>query len=231
MKTLRILAGLVMAALLFGCGGGGGGGTPATPTPAGTAVSFATFKGFIIGTAAAGSQVSFNLTGSDSQGSAWTGSLAVVSDGASTFEAQNVTNSRVLTTLTRTATGVTASGIETLYFLTANGNLYKQVSSSGTTGVPAAQTQLPAIGHVGESASLWTLSESDGSTETLAWRLDPDVNGNSKLVLSSVTRDGSNAVTTVEDNTFFLDASGNPFRFSVTVTTGGVTVSLAGNRN
>lgn len=217
-----------MAALLFGCGGGGGSGT--TPTPAGTAVSLTTFKSFFMGTAPAGSQISFNLTGKDSLGNTFNGSFAVVSDNASTFETQNVTNSRVLVTLTNTATGVSASGIETLYFLTSNGNLYKQVSSFGITGVPTAQIQLPDTGHVGDTANLWTLSESDGSTETLTWRLDPDVNGNSRLVLSSVTRDSSNAVTDVEDNTFFLDAGGNPFRFSVTVMTGGITLNLAGNK-
>lgn len=64
MKLAQLITALIALVFLSGCGGGGG-GTPATPTPAGTTVSLAAAKGYQTGTAPAGSQLSFTLTGSD----------------------------------------------------------------------------------------------------------------------------------------------------------------------
>ena len=229
LRTLRFAAGLVSAALLFACGGGGGGAT-ATPTPAGTTVSLTPLKSQLMGTAATGSQMTFNLTGSDSQKNAWSGTFTMVSDGPKSFEGQNVTSSRVTNTLTHTATGISASETVTFYFLTSNGSLYKEVSASGLTGTPVTQTQLPDTCKVGDTGAMWTTTQSDGTTETVTWRIDPDVNGDSRLVLTSVDKDSTNAVLSTEVDTFYLDANGNPTKYSVTVTDSGVTLTMTGSK-
>lgn len=220
---------LFSAILLFGCGGGGGSSTPATPTPVGTTVSMATFKGLYYGTATPGTQMSFTLSGSDSQGNSWTGSFAAVSDGPTTFESQNVTKSRTLVTLQR-GTSTPVTGISSRYFLTSNSTLYKSVSSLGVTSVPTTQTLMPNTIQVGDFDNFLNTTNSDGTTSTGTWRLDADFNGNSKFVLSGITRTGG-TVTGLEDDTFYLDSSGNPYRMEISVTVSGVTVTMSGNKN
>ena len=110
------LLGVVVVFVTIGCAGTRGGGGLTTLTPAGTAVSMATIKGLMYGTAPPGSQVSFNLNGSDSQGYSWTGSYAVMSDGPTTFESQNVALSRTLLTLKK-GSGTPITLISSRYYL------------------------------------------------------------------------------------------------------------------
>jgi len=235
-NVTRLLMGLTAAALfgLAGCGGGGDGGTPQTPTPAGTAVSLTTFKGFFTGTAAAGSQISFALAGTDTAGNAYSGSITLVSDGPTTFENNSVTKCRSIATLTRTATGVTATNTNTQYFLAANGNFYKSLNSSGETSVPGTQTPIPDTAHVGDANNLWSETSSDGTSESITWKLEAEFNGNSKLTFSSTVKDSSNVTTVLEDDTFYLDSTGNPYKYVATIkstATGGTTITLSGNKN
>lgn len=234
-SAFKLLMGLSAVVLfcLAGCGGGGGGTpqTPQVPTPAGTAVSMTTFKGFFSGTAAAGSQISFTLTGSDTTGSAWTGSLTMVSDGPTTFENNSVTKSRSTATLTRTSTGTTATNTDTHYFMTANGDFYKSVNTAGETSVPSAQTHIPDNAHVGDDSSLWSVTKSDGTSETVTWKLEADFDGKSKLTLSSTTKDAANVTIAQEDDTFYLDSNGNPFKYAAKITANGITINLSGNKN
>lgn len=215
---------------LAGCGGGGGGtGTAATPTPAGAAVSMATFKGIYYGTGTAGTQIGFTLSGSDLQGNSWTGSITTVSDGATTFESQNVTKSRSLVTLQR-GSGTPVNDITSRYFLASNSNAYKAVSSLGVTSVPTSQTILPDTIHVGDFGDFLTSSNSDGTTSTTTWKLEPDYNGNSKFTVSAVIKTGT-TVTALEDDSFYLDASGVPYKMSITSTVSGTTITMSGPKN
>lgn len=232
----KLLMGLSVAMLfgLAGCGGGGGGdggGTPQVQTPAGTAVSMTTFKGLFTGTATAGSQMSFTLTGSDTSGNAWTGSLSMVSDGPTTFENNSVTKSRSTFVLTRSSTGTSATNTDTSYFLAANGNFYKSINSAGETSVPSTQATIPDNSHVGDSGSLWNETSSDGTSESITWKLEADFDGKSKLTFSSTAKDASNVTIAQEDDTFYLDSNGNPFKYEAKVTANGITINLSGNRN
>lgn len=231
MKLVRhIVIGFIAATLLFGCGGGGGEGTPATPTPAGTSVSLATAKAYQAGTAPAGSQLVFTVTGSDTQGSAWTGSFTIVSDGATTFEGKAVTKARNLLTVTRTANAASVSGVVTSYFLVSDGTLYKSIDSFNVIGTPTSQTVIPDSARVGDFGNLWTIAYSDGTSSSSTWRLAPDVNGNARLISSTIVKNAANAVTSTEEQTIYLDANGTPFKLDEKVTTNGVTVSLSGSR-
>lgn len=216
----------VLALQLTACGGGGG-GSAGTPTPAGTTVSLTAFKGVFLGTAA-GSQYSFPaMFGSDTLGHSYSGSYAVIADGATTFESQNVTKVRSLVTL-QVAGGSAASGTTTLYYQVSDGTLYKSVSSYGITYTPTSQTPLPSSAKVGDSGAFVTVSGSDGTTSTTTWALNADYNGASRLVISSVEKTGS-TVTSTEADTYYLDAAGNPTKVAISVTTSGVTVNLSGS--
>jgi hypothetical protein len=223
----------LLIALFFvvSCGGGGGGDSTAPPTPVGTAVDLRIVKGFYSGTAAPGSQASFNISGSDSTGQAWTGSLSMVSDGPTTFEGNNVNKRRFLTTLTRTVDGSSASSITTEYYLASNNNFYKSVSSSGVTEVPITQTQLPDNARVGDFGNLRTLRGSNNITHSGTWKLEGDYNGNSKITFSHMNQDSSNVITSLEDDTFYLDTTGNPYKYTVTLITNSIHLTMSGNRN
>ncbi len=232
-KVIKVMIGLFVAGMfcLTGCGGGGSTETTQTPTPTGTTVNLTTFKGFLTGTAAAGSQMSFTLTGSDTSGNAYSGSFALASDGTTTFEGQSTTKSRVIITLTKTSTGASATGTFTEYFLATNGNLYKQIDSSGVTGVPSVQTPIADNVHVGDLGNLWNVTNSDGTSESCTWKLDADFNNNSKLILSFVTKNSFNVLTELEEDTFYLNSNGTPYKYAVTFTSNGQTLSMSGNRN
>ncbi len=209
--------------LLTGCGSG-----TSTPTPVGTVVSLVQFKGYFVGKSAAGSQILFPLTGSDTSGNTWVGSHKIISDGTTVFENIPVTKSRIVVTLANVL-NQTPSTTLSRYF-TTDESLYKEVYSSGVTGTPLSQKTVPDIIHVGEFGNLWVVYKSDGTSESATWKLEPDINGNSKLTYSFVYKDLANVEVGTESDTFYLDSAGNPYKESVTLTTGGVTITVSGNR-
>jgi hypothetical protein len=217
--------------LMAGCGGNGGSSSaPQTiPTPLRTPVNVTSTKAIFTGTATAGTQYSFSLTGTDLQGNSWTGSFTLISDGITTFEGQSVTASRSILTLQKLG-GAPASMTTTRYFLSPIGAMYKLVDSSGRLITVIAESPVPDVPLTGESAT-GTGSVSDGTTALIGWKLDPDVNGNSKLTFSIVTKAVDNSVVSLEDDSFFLDSFGNPFKLTVVSTTDGTTFTLSGNKN
>lgn len=231
-KFILLLAMVVSVTGLVACGGGGD-STPiilptSTPTPIGTTVDLTAFKGVLSGTAT-GSQYNFpSLTGTDSLGRTWSGSYLLVADGATTFEAQSVTKSRAVITL-QLLSGTPVSSFDTKYFQVADGSIYKIIDSDGVISVPTSQSPLPSTPKVGDAGTIGTFNNSDGSTTTVTWALIAGVNGSSQLAIFLVFRSGSTVIGT-EADTYFLDASGNPTRFAVSVTIGGDTVNLSGNR-
>lgn len=228
---MKKILGLFLLLALAGCGGGGdGSSTPvATPTPAGTAVSMAAFKSVFLGTSTGATYNFPSIVGSDNQGRAWSGSYAVVADGATTFESQNVTKARALVTL-QLAGGTPVSSISTKYFQVADGSFYKMVSSTGVTYVPSSQTALPSIPKVGDFGTIATFTGSDGTITTVTWALNADFNGASILALSSIIKTGA-TVTATEVDSYYLDAAGVPTKVAISATTSGITVTLSGNKS
>lgn len=230
-NIINVMMGIfVIAAFgMSGCGGGGGDGTTATQTPTGTVVNLAPFKSVYLGTSA-GAQYSFPaLFGTDSQGRAWSGSYTVVADGATTFEAQNVTKRRSLVTL-QLAGGTPVSATTTAYFQVSNESPYKSISSTGVIYTPTSQVTIPVTAKVGDFGALGTVSGSDGTTITATWTLNADFNGASILAISVIIKTGA-TVTATEVDSFYLDTNGTPTKLAISFTTSGVTVNLAGSKN
>ena len=212
MKRLRGFGALLAAVFLFGCGGGEGN---LLPTTTATTVNMTKFKALHLG-AAAGSQVSFKLSGSNSSEDAYTGSDTLVYVGATTFEGHNVTESQEIFSLTKTSTDITSIITNTMYFL-ESGQLYKQIDSTGLIGIPTSQTALPDIVHVGDSGNLNVISNSDGTIDTSTWKFEADVNNNYKITISTVNTDPNNFNNVVysEDDCYHLDNSGNIIEYSL----------------
>ncbi len=215
---------------LTGCGGGGGSvGTTNTPTPTGTVISLAAFNSVYFGTAA-GAQFSFPaLFGSDSQGRAWSGSLTIIADGATTFEGQSVTKQRALNTL-QVAGGASISGTSTSYFQAVSGYPYKFIGCDGVTFIPNQSMTLPDSAKVGDSGDLGTYAGTDSTTQYSAWSLSAGFNGGSTLTLSTTTKTGTTP-NSVEIDSFQLDATGTPTSFSASLTKNGLTVNLTGSKS
>jgi hypothetical protein len=202
--------------------------TPA-PTPVGTSVNMTTFKGVFLGTSL-GAQFSFPaLFGTDSQGRSWSGSLTVVADGATTFESQSVTKCRTLVTI-QLAGGTPVSGVTTSYFKASDGSPYKSISNTGITSTATNQVTLPATAKVGDFGDFIADTGSDGTVTTSTWALNPDYNGASILVFSSITKTGT-TITGTEVESFYLDSAGVPTKLAISVTIPGAIINLSGNKN
>jgi len=229
MRNTTIIISMWVMFSMAGCGGGGTSATQTVPTPLRTPVNVTATKAIYSGTATTGTQASFSLTGSDLQGNSWTGSYTLISEGPTTFEGQNVTASRSTLSLQQ-AGGASASLPTVRYFLTPIGAMYRIVDGSGRIISVIGEAALPDVPLTGESGT-GTASVNDGTTALIGWRLDPDVNGNSKLTFSTVTRTVDNSVVSLEDDTFYLDSFGNIYKMTVVVSSGGTTVTLSGNKN
>ncbi|MBT1072596.1 hypothetical protein [Pelotalea chapellei] len=221
-KSLFLLSVLIMALVLKACGGGGGGGTTVTPTPAPATVNLAAFKNVFEGTAPAGTQFNFPALTEINTESGASGSFTLAAGGAVTFEAQNVTNSLATLQLT----GATAvSDTTTNYFQMSNGTPYKSVSSTGGPSLPPA---LPTTAKVGDSAPSTIVTQNDGSTATTSWSLHADPDGTPILLITRSFITG--IATTLEYDSYYLDAAGIPTKIMISVTAGGTILTLTGNR-
>ncbi|HEY6872697.1 MAG TPA: hypothetical protein VI298_08235 [Geobacteraceae bacterium] len=240
MKTLSLAVCLSAMFFVYGCGNGGTTGTGQTPI--GTPVSLTTFNGFFKGYSSAGTQLSFanmtgsvrfnNMTGVNSHGRC-SGTYTVVAVGPTTFENLQVTES---TTSLAVLTGPIppVSFDVQRYFLVSNGSLYKITDVPGTLFYfdPLMDFAMPPNpANVGDFGTIATLAGSDGSTLAIGWELSPEFHGNSIMIITSVTRNILNIVTASEVDKYYLDRAGNPYKFATTVTSGGVTITMAGNRS
>jgi hypothetical protein len=229
MNRLRLAA--CLFAMLFVCGCGSS-GTSSNQTPVGTPVSLTTFNGLYAGTAkVAGSQISFNnMSGIDTQGTRWSGSYTLVSDGPTIFDNLSTTRSSTSFTL-QSASTVPVTIAAQRYFLVSNGALYKITNVPGTiTYIPSISALPPDPANVGDFGTIAILSGSDGSTLSITWQLRPEFHGNSLMIITSTTRNILNVVTSTEIDTYFLDRAGTPFKLGVSLTTNGTTVTLTGNK-
>ncbi len=230
------VVGLWVVMGLFSCGGGGGGGTTtSTTTPIGTTVNLSVVKDFAEAKTQ-GSTMSFNLAGSSSAGANLTGtfSLAISAPTNTTtpigMQTVNVLVQNV--TLTDTGTGAFASGRAT-YYCYQTGYLYKIIYDDGTISTPTSQTLLPSSAKVGDFGDDMVVSNSDGSTDTSTWRIDPGANGDAKFVFIFTYRDNLNAVIETEEDSYTIKPDGSISAVSVKYydSSSGVTVTMSGNKN
>lgn len=200
---LRFICSVVVVAMLAGCGGGGGGSSD--PAPPNTTV-YSTSK--ILPTVAT-STTTFTLTGSDTSGGSWSGSIQMRGDGPTTFEGQSVTKVSQLVTLTLAGASTSSSTIASYYKL--DGLLYKSIYSGSVSGT-ATQTNtaiMPATFRVGDFASGPSLSLNlNGSSDsvTTTYQVLDAGNGNAKVV-STMTYSVANYSSTTE---YIIAPTGDP---------------------
>lgn len=233
---LRTVVCLTLVVGMFACGGGGGGGGgDATSTPVGTTVNLSQVKNFAEARTP-GSSMSFNLAGSSSAGANLTGTYSCAISAPTTTSTPTGTQTVNVfvenVTLTNTSTGAFVSGMGT-YCYYPSGYLYEIVYTNGIIATPTSQTLLPASAKVGDFGADMTLSNSDGTTETSTWRIDPGTNGDAKFVYIYTERDSLNQVTYTSEDSYTIKPDGSIAAMATKYYEPGtgITMTLSGNRN
>jgi hypothetical protein len=216
-----------------GCGGGGGGGgdnggiSPNSPT---------TYKLFSDGYFTAGTQESYNLTGSSTSGASYTGTLLIDPQSATTFNgaAAIPVEDQLSLTNTDSHTSITLTGVE--YFSTDASNLellgYNS-NNEGTTTSGASLSVIPQSASIGDSGNAGTYTFSNGDILTITWELTQASGSFANLVMSSTVTTSTGSMLLTEENAFVIDQDGN--RQSVTIVLDaesyGISVTLSGNKS
>jgi hypothetical protein len=235
---MLLVISLALSISLFGCGGGGG-GSSSTTTPIGTPVNLGVIKSFAEASGAPGTTISFNLSGTVSQGALSNNLIGTashtISQPTTTIISSVTTTVNVLQSmisLTNTVSNITSSNTSTSYILTT-GFIYTEVDDSGLTSTPTgSQTLLPASAKVGDSGNLVTLNLSDGTTDTETWRIDPGNNGDAIFVDITTTRDSLNNLQSTESDAYTIKPDGSVSALSIIFTdvSSGETIKVSGNK-
>lgn len=219
-NLINVIMGL-FAVVVFGMAGCGGGGESTATQPPASAKVFNLSK---YTTLAAGPVISFNLTGTDTAGASYTGSLSETVDGPVVFETINTIKKRALLTLNKTGVGNILDSVATAYFKQSDSSLYKIVYNSGVTAVPTVYNAFPATVRIGDSGAGSTLSYSNGVITTGTWQIQDGGNGLAKVIMIS----NSNAGLSEQDSVF-INAVGDIISVELKIynyPTSGVTTTL-----
>jgi hypothetical protein len=216
----KFFGSLAIVLLLVGCGGGG---SEIATSPD---LVFDLTKVLSI---EPGDTISFSLTGSDSAGGKFTGSIQSVNRPKIIIDGQLVTQRDTLLSLTNTVTGAFVTVVGTS-FVNENREVVETIDSDGVTWTPTTVVPLPVSAQVGSFGLTPTFTSVTGESLSGSWRFDPATATTGKLVFSSTTKDISGNTLYTEDDTYTITADGTPQSFSARVfyPDMGVTVSLSG---
>lgn len=233
MKSIikRLLLITAAALALGGCGGGDSTTTtytPPTPPPTPTqSISLVPFKAVYGGTATAGTQYSFNLSGTDKNGKVYTATYSLASKGATVFEGQNVNWTQEKFSL---STGGQAVVQETgdIYWTTPIDRLYKiLINGSGiVVGCPVL--------HLSDSIESNFITTIAGSgvpysingatvTPTTSKTYDNTSSGSANLILASQYAAHIAAIG------FYVTPAGSPYKMELVFNYNGAEITLNSN--
>jgi hypothetical protein len=222
----------LLAAVL--CGMPGCGGTGTTLTPVGTVVNLSVFDSSFTGKP---NSVSLNfpsLTGADPQGNPLSGSLSmipannvtVLPDGTSCY-------STVTTSILSQSGNTLVDETSTKYFKVSDGSFYQMVHTSSSGSTTYVRISNDSFGHgpvkVGDSGNLGLFQGSDGTMLTVTWALNPGTDGGSIFVLSEIYSSPAMGMMS-EDQSFYLDATGNPTAYAFWMDISGDIYQVSGRR-
>jgi hypothetical protein len=205
-RTLIILGFLVITA----CGGEGGSTTPTDPDQL-----FSLDK---IQSTTPGTVYATQITGSDSDGTTYTGSFTVIN------QAQIMLNG-VLVTPRDTTTSVTGGNPSFTVTVTNTGNYDTNANLISVFYQPAGPTctlvspdKIPGPVKIGDSGSLSTSTCDDGTTEERIWRIADAGNGRIHVISTSTSTDQFSVIDSVAETTITIDGNGDVVAFKAVST-------------
>ncbi len=222
-KIIRSFAVLSIILFLMDCGGGGGGGSS---TSADTS-----FKLFPDDFFDAGYQESYLLTGSDTAGYTWEGSISEQADGITTFNGeQALSHESILSVTNKQTQEIIISATITDYYSISSSDrrwLGQITLPANITTLPTSMNPFPQTAEIGDFGTVGSYYGSDGDTETITWQLKNANHGLAYYVMTSTYSDGSE-----EQTSYTIDQNGDRKAFSdrMYFSDSGVTVTLSGNR-
>jgi hypothetical protein len=216
--------------LFVSCGGGGGGSSSSTSSESTTT----TYKLFNSEYFTAGSQETYNLTGSGTGGS-YTGTLTLTTQAATTFDgaAAIPVDGEITFTSTTSVRSYTFKGIE--YFNTDTSALtylgFENDTFNDTTVSSKSVEVIPQTASIGDSATEGIYTFSSGNIETVTWKLTQASGGNANLNIVQTITDSTGSTTLYTQNyTFVIDKDGNRQSVTLELSEGGVSVTLSGDK-
>ena len=214
-KRLGIAVVVALSLLLtLGCGGSGGGSATPNTTVYSTAklTSLTTGSGF-----------SLNLSGSDTAGGTYTGSIQDVVVGPVVINGTTVIEREALISLTRA--GTATSSVVAYYYFNSDGSAYGYVTNTGAGCVSTNSVVMPSTVTVGYFGAGPSMSCSNGTVFTSTWQVQDGGNGNAKVIETL----NFNSATS-ETATYVLSPSGNIVSMTMVLyNVGGVNVTLSGS--
>ena len=222
----------LLAALL--CSIPGCEGNSIALTPGGTAVNLKVFDSTFTGKP---NSVALNfpsLKGADPAGNPLSGSLSIVPAPNAVVLPDGTNCYSTVTTSILTQSGNSlVDETSTKYFKVSDGSFYQMVHSSGAGITTYVRISNDSFGHgpvtVGDAGNLGLFQGSDGTVLTVTWALNPGTNGGSIFVISETYSNPAMGMMS-EDQSFYLDAAGNPTAYGFWMDMGGDIYQVSGLR-
>jgi hypothetical protein len=217
MRQKVVFALIVLA--LAGCGGGDSSGTTGTTTTTPTGFSVAQYTSLNTG-----DTLTIPLTGTDTTGATYTGSIQTNIVGPVTYNGKNVIERDTLINLTETGVGVVLSSTSKSYY-NSDRTLYEIVYSNAVTATPTSTFPLPTTVQIGTFGGQ-SLSYSNGNTLSSVWQVADAGSGNATVTVTSTTNLSDREVDTIN-----VTAAGNISSIKEVIynfPTAGVTTTLTG---
>ena len=204
MKTNRLLLTLTLAVISLisiGCSSGGGDSAP-PPTDPDTVFSLATLQSTTVGTV-----YSTQLTGNDTNGATYSGSLTMANRAQTMLDGVLVTPHDLILALTD---GVTPISIVGTSYTDTSGNFISMVIQSiGLVCTPVSPDSMPSSVKIGDFGIRSPLVCNDDTTKAGNWRVEDGGNGTAKVISNVTTTDQFNTIVSVGESSFTINANGD----------------------
>ena len=208
MKINRLILTLALvgtALISVGCSSGGGDSAP-PPTDPDTVFSLSGLQTDVVGTI-----YTTQLTGSDSNGTSYTGNLSVANRVDIMLNGVLVTPQEVIISLSDGGNSITVTA--TSYTDTNNFLISVVVQTTGQVCTPVSPDTMPSSVKIGDFGILSTMVCDDNTTQERSWRVVDGGNVTANIVASSITKDQFNNITAVVDVTYTINVSGDLLAF------------------
>jgi hypothetical protein len=203
---------MAMAACGGGGGDGDGDGDGSTPTDPNKIFSLNSLQSTTPGTI-----YTSQLTGSDTEGESFTGSINFAVRTQEMLNGILVTPSDLIISLSSDSTASTT--VTTTGYIDTDGNLIELIiQTTGVTCTPVTPDKLPDSIKIGDFGILSTLICSDNTTQERNWRVEDASNGNIRIVSNGTIKNENNTFISTTDITYTIDGNGNIIGFKSVTT-------------
>ena len=213
MCKFKIAVIVILASMILACGGGGGSDSGTTFVPTDPNQLFPLSK---INSTTQGTVFNFAVTGSDSNGVTYTGTIAQANRALEMYSGVLTTPRDTLINLIGggSSTAVTSTG-----YIDTSGNLVGiVVQTTGLICTPVAPNNLPATVKIGDFGILSALNCDDNTTQSQNWNITDAGSGNVNLVTNAAIRNQFNTILSTTRITYKINGSGDILSISVSTT-------------